>query len=291
MGTAFHKALEFLSRHRHAAVDGAIAVFRDSLKRERLEAEENFREQQLVWPRDLREAMEVVLASRAVSPGARLDSRSVHHVETNLNSSDGLLTGRPDEVVRTPDGIVIIDYKSGGFDEARLPDFHDQLHFYAALWQEVYRELPAIGRVVFLLANQHSEVAIDESRCRTVIEEARSFARSLDSIAWASAATIGPHCGLCAYRPWCDTYWRSLSDETSLVESDLEATLCGQHPRDGKVFCVVGRNGHTTVVNRAGAVPDWEAGTPLRLLGLEGEGQVLLRQRWSEVFRIVRKSS
>jgi hypothetical protein len=287
MGTALHDALEFLARDPEATPDGAVSFFHDRLRQQRDLSQPNYRERNLPWPRDLREAMELVLAARQRSTTGARGGSARRTVEATLVSTDNLLLGRPDEVISTAGTTVIVDYKSGGVATADLAEMEDQIHFYAALWWEVHGHWPGLGRLVFLLDSSAHEFAIETERCRRVTDEARQIATRLANDEWSGEPQVGEHCVWCAYRPWCDKYWETGSPQARLARGDLNGFICAQHNRDSKALCLKTDQHHILVVNRdAVPLPAWDPGTLVRLVGVAGEGNLRFKLPSSECFRL-----
>jgi hypothetical protein len=287
MGTALHDALEFLARDPEATPKGAISFFHDRLRQQREMSQHNYRERNLPWPRELREAMELVLASRQGSTTRAAGGSAGRTVEATLVSTDKLLLGRPDEVISTASTTVIVDYKSGGLATADLGEMEDQIHFYAALWWEVHGHWPGLGRLVFLLDSSTHEFAIDTERCRRVTDEARQIAIKLAKDEWSGKPQVGEHCVWCAYRPWCDKYWEIGPTLERSARGDLDGFICAQHSRDAKALCLKTDQHHILVVNRdVVPLPAWEPGTVVRLIGVAGEGDLRFKMPSSECFRI-----
>jgi len=121
-----------------------------------------------------------------------------------LVSQDNLVIGRPDEVLITKNGCIIVDYKAGRSTEEAVDSSEEQVHFYASLWQEIQGETPVSGRIEFLLDNRQHSFQIDGQRAKSLVAEARSYAQALQkSTNWLFQPRVGAHCRLCSYRPWC----------------------------------------------------------------------------------------
>lgn len=179
MAIAFHDTLAFLTRGKPTVLSEVIEFFQSTMARQREEALCNYRERRLYWPRVVREAMENALAVRFYVFIQKHISSAEHHAEKTLVSRDGLLVGRPDEVLITENGCVIVDYKSGRSTEEKVDSYEAQVHFYAGLWQEMHGEMPVSGKIEFLLDNRQHNFSIDVRRVQSLVTEARSYASAL----------------------------------------------------------------------------------------------------------------
>jgi len=288
MAVAFHETLAFFSKERPSSLSEVIAFFHCAMSRQRDEALRNYRERRLSWARAVREAMENALAARFHTSTQPHRSSSRHSVENTLVSRDNLVIGRPDEVLITENGCIIVDYKTGRSTEETVDSSEDQVHFYAGLWQEIQGDIPVSGRIEFLLDNRRHSFLIDGQRAKALVSEARSYAQALQkSTNWLFQPRVGAHCQLCDYRPWCTDYWRSLDSDSVVQSSDIDGLVCAVHPCDSRVLCVSHDTLHITIVNRnVEPMPLWTPGTRIRALDLEGTGATRFRALSSELFRI-----
>lgn len=289
MGIAFHEALAFVAKHKPVTVSEAVKFLDDSLRRQRNEALLNYRERRLAWPQKLWEAMENVLALRVCSMNSRSAATKWHSVEDTLLSPDGVLVGRPDEILMTDNGPVIVDYKTGRFSEENLDHAEEQIHFYAGLWEELHSATPKSGRIEFLVENRHHSFTIDPKKAKSLLRNARNFAGMLrNPAAWLFKPNLGSHCRLCDYRPWCTAYWSSLDPTGIGMSPDIAGVICNVHPRDSQVLCLCHESSHITIVNKdLDLLPTWGPGTPVRALALYGEGATRFRTNRSELFYVV----
>jgi CRISPR/Cas system-associated exonuclease Cas4 (RecB family) len=290
MAVAFHETIAFLSGARPSSLSDVILFFHRATSKQRNEALRNYRERHLSWPRAVREAMENALAARFHVPTQIHRSSIRYNTETTLVSADDLVIGRPDEVLSTEKGSIIVDYKTARSTEEAVASYEDQIHFYAGLWQEIRGETPVAGRVEFLLDNRQHGFPIDEQRAKSLVSEARGYAQALQkSTNWVFQPKVGTHCRLCAYRPWCTDYWCSPDSQSVVQSRDLAGLVCADHPRDNSIICVASDALHIAIVNRSvEPLPLWPPGTPIRALDLEGSGTTWFRALYSELFRVMR---
>lgn len=290
MGVAYHAALASIRQLCPGGEDAIIEFFRRMLVQQRDLAKANVREARLAWPKDLRESMELSLIIRCSGLAASRSGDAHVAIEGTLTSRDGLLVGRPDEVVSTDAGACIIDYKSGRADVSNLLELEDQVHFYAGLWRDAFGTTPSQARIEFLVDRTHVEVAISPDKVERLMAEAAALARELEQDSQPTAR-VGEHCRLCDYRPWCDAYWEHRSELDPVGRSDIEGVLCSAHPRDSKALCIDMGGSHVRIVNRDRTpLPGWPTGTRLRTLDLAGEGATRFRTQWTELFRVTPSS-
>lgn len=286
MAVAFHETLAFSSKERPSSLSEVIAFFHFAMSKQRDEALRNYRERRLSWPRAVREAMENALAARFHASTQMHRSSIRHDTETTLVSRDGLVIGRPDEVLITENGCIIVDYKTAHSTEETVDSSENQIHFYAGLWQEIQGEAPVSGRIEFLLDNRQHSFPIDGQRAKSLVSEARSYAQALQKSGnRLFEPRVGAHCRLCGYRPWCNDYWRSLDSESVVQSRDVDGLVCAVHPRDSSVVCIVRDTLHIMIVNKSvEPLSPWTPGTQIRVLDLEGTGTTRFCTMYSELF-------
>jgi CRISPR/Cas system-associated exonuclease Cas4 (RecB family) len=285
MGSAFHQTLAFLTTRWDANIVDALRLFDDVLKSERAEASRNFREKALPWSRELREVMENTIAIIVASGRTGRPMRLRRAIETTLTSADGLLVGRPDEVIIAESDTIIVDFKTGQFREEDLSEFEDQIHFYAGLWEEVHGGLPRLGRVEFLLSGKRHEFEIDESRSRSLLLSARDAASKIRNRGWEPLANPGTQCSFCPYRPWCDEYWRQDRSAQEGPPRDLQGVVCAVHRGDSRALCIEHCGDHRTITNKSREpLSEVSSGKRIRAIDLASDGTVWFRTDWSEIF-------
>jgi len=288
MAVAFHETLAFFVKERPSSLSEVVAFFHSAMSKQRDEALCNYRERRLSWARTVREALENALAARFYLSTQIHPSGIRHSPESTLVSQDNLVIGRPDEVLITENGCIIVDYKTGRSSEETVDSSEEQVHFYAGLWQEIQGETPVSGRIEFLLDNHQYGFPIDGRRAKSLVSEARSYAHALQkSRKWLFQARVGGHCGLCDYRPWCTDYWRSLDSDSVIQSPDIDGLICAVHPCDSRVICVTRDSLHIMIVNwHIEPLPSWTPGARVRVLDLEGNGTTRFRALHSELYRI-----
>jgi hypothetical protein len=237
LGTAFHEALEHLPQliaqeQLVSAVDRrvrAVAYFRAAVQREHARALSRSRERKLPWRDDVIQEMAIQIGiaagnmSGTPAPAATISSSGLSAPdtpptqqptavrETTLISRDGTVVGRPDRVELTVAGPIVIDYKTGKLDNPdRIASYRRQCLLYAWLWHETYCEWPIEFRLVHQTSGVTHSEAIDPMEAQALGEAACALAAQLAiPTSPAAQASTGPHCTLCAYRPWCEPFWET----------------------------------------------------------------------------------
>lgn len=251
LGTAFHGTLQHLPQliaeeQLVSAVDRrarAVAYFRAAVQRERARALSRPRERKLPWRDDVIQEMTIQIGIAAGNMSGNLapaeaislsELSAPEHLptqqptavrETTLTSRDGLVAGRPDHVELTAAGPIIIDYKTGKLDNPeRIASYRRQCILYAWLWHETHGEWPIKFRLVHQISGVTHSEAIDPVEAQALGEAARALAAQLATPpSPAAQASTGPHCTLCAYRPWCEPFWESAAVPYHAPESGHRA--------------------------------------------------------------------
>lgn len=141
--------------------------------------------------------------------------------EARLTSADGTVSGRIDVAVRTPDGVVIRDYKTGGvLDEAEdggqeiKAAYQLQLKLYAALYADARGVWP-VRLELMTLSGDVTLVPFTSAECAALYDDAKGRAADLwrrvgevrvGRGAVADLAAPGEACRRCRYRPICPAY-------------------------------------------------------------------------------------
>ena len=167
----------------------------------------------------------LVIASKARS-GPRDDGGPILPVpyghELPVRSTDGLVRGTIDAVVREAGSIVIIrDYKSGALLESGAgganqlkESYQTQLKMYAQLYAETFGEWPASLELVSL-TGESQKVPFTKSDCSNLLNEAKASLRLVnekisnhprDSLPAILANPTPQACAFCQYRPACGPY-------------------------------------------------------------------------------------
>ena len=128
-------------------------------------------------------------------------------------------TGKPDLVLRQPEGLVIIDYKSSELSddvqerEKRIASWQQQILFYAPIIKEEFGELPVEGEIR-LLNNKVIPTPIDLQKVETLVEEAQALKRRYNAKIAARvplselAQYSVDNCRFCEFKGTCNTFWK-----------------------------------------------------------------------------------
>lgn len=109
-----------------------------------------------------------------------------------------------DRLDRRPEGLVVVDYKSG-----REPPPEPELRLQLGLYRELVRlslgEAPVRAEVHHLPSGQAIPLAISGAGWAEPLEEAEALAAAIAQDR-DFKAQVGPHCGRCGHRPRCLPY-------------------------------------------------------------------------------------
>jgi len=141
-----------------------------------------------------------------------------------VENKTGEVGGYIDRVMRTEDGVVLCDYKSGAILDSRTGadpgdlkrEYKEQLMLYAALYQIKRGAWPVRLDVVSLQGNP-VKVVFEPEDAELLLAEASTFLYAANErIAQVEngnaettslASPLAAHCRFCLFRPACQTYW------------------------------------------------------------------------------------
>ena len=201
-GSALHKAVEFYLRRRvagnYTSLEDFLRAFDDAWRNEGFLTREHEEQRK--------------------QAGVDALTRFYHEEEASGQKPQGVegeflfalgptrVRGRFDRVDDTPEGVVIVDYKSSDVTEPKTADKRAreslQLKMYALAHQQATGELPARVELRFLesgLAGRHVPTAWDLDDARAAIEEAAAGIRARQFEATPDYQT----CRYCAYNQVC----------------------------------------------------------------------------------------
>lgn len=245
IGTAIHAAVEAASTDDYANLDSlkeryafleniftraldtemgkASASFRNRKPADREEMAAHYRRALIAIAREPATVSHQKESATFTSTGGTLPSDWTLLREIQVRDYESGLVGRIDRIEKTPQGLVITDFKATGRSD--VPVRHtNQIKLYAALWQQRYGTWPATGQLRYLLSNATHHILIDPEECLELL----AYARSVPSLyadnppAW-KLASPGDTCMACGYRPWCEPFWifRENQDASTGLISDL----------------------------------------------------------------------
>jgi hypothetical protein len=175
------------------------------------------RDYELKRIRAIRKASEIARIRAGTSAPAAVSGH-----ELWVESHDGLLAGAIDSVIRTHEGVILRDYKTGLIFEGQeiKPDYELQLKLYAALYHESFGEWPVALQIEPLSGDNvdisftHDECAALLIKAAGVLTEVNHLVSSLQgsttlSQRISSLAQPDPKkCMYCQFRPKCGSYLR-----------------------------------------------------------------------------------
>ena len=139
-----------------------------------------------------------------------------------LESKDGLVGGKIDQIVETNEGSLLRDYKTGYILEKPIDgavtevkeSYQEQLKLYAALYEDKFGRWPAHLEVVPLSGNAW-EINFHPEECKEIFEVAKLLLKDINATVdsrnetsqfndLATPTEMG--CRFCEYRPGCKVY-------------------------------------------------------------------------------------
>jgi CRISPR/Cas system-associated exonuclease Cas4 (RecB family) len=280
MGSCFHAIIPKIYQP-NSELKTIFEEFHAEIKKQRADSLKNYREQNLVWSKEFREQLEIVIAvlySLKNTSDKHIDSKP--QIESTLVSKDKLLIGRPDAIYNTIKGSIVIDYKTSTFNEEKIHQYENQILFYSGLWQELHGTYPILGRVSFLVNEHIHEFKVDAKKCQILLKDARTIATEIQSNRLSLKSKSGDHCSNCEYRPWCIDYWSEVNSS-----SDFQGEICVEHPSDSKSFCLKTKTSHIKIVNKSN-IPNnnCKPGILVRMLDLISDDSIYIKGNNSEMF-------
>lgn len=160
--------------------------------------------------------------------GHSTGGRPHRECESWVETPDGLVGGLVDSIERTPDGLVVRDYKSGSIEEpadvGEIPrvkqSYRAQMMLYAAIIAGREGYWPLRAEIESLDGSAVVVIPIEPSECSDLLAKATSLLSSTNSKVEAALddpvynlrplATPGPEsCQFCEFRPACVAYWEA----------------------------------------------------------------------------------
>ena len=155
-------------------------------------------------------------------PRASEATASPYGYELRVQSEDGLIAGRIDRALATPQGAVLQDYKSGAIFSLQEGDTHEvkpeyalQLRLYAALYYEATGLWPLRLELV-PLSGDPQDVPFSHEECLHLLSSAKNLLSAVnehlarsdgwDAIEASLATPSATACRFCSFRPACAPY-------------------------------------------------------------------------------------
>jgi hypothetical protein len=146
-------------------------------------------------------------------------------VEKWYETPDSMVGGYIDKILDTPEGDVIVDYKTGKVLEdetgtrATIKEaYSEQLKLYAALYYTKHKTWPASLMIISLDCQEYT-ISFTPEKCLDLLNNARQLLLDINyliekgtlnniDLVYGKLARPSPlNCQLCLYRPACKSYW------------------------------------------------------------------------------------
>ena len=233
------------ARWRELAAEAGEAISRSPLERHLVPLDSSVPDIEVLRIRATSKALDIASKFRATPRKDRsLPTSLSHGHEIQVGSSDNLIRGAIDAVIRGDEGDSIIqDYKSGSIvepedgNELRSKEIYQvQMKMYAGLYAETFGEWPDSLELVSLKGEKQN-VPFTKGDCSNLLDEARATlqrvnetirSHSGDSLPSTLATPSPEACAFCRFRPDCTPYWSAVAkrgeeqwplDVTGTVES------------------------------------------------------------------------
>jgi len=138
-----------------------------------------------------------------------------------LETKDGKIGGKIDQIQETSEGAVIIDYKTGSIVDEKngrpKEEYQQQLRLYAALYFENYDIWPK-KLVLVGIDRSVREILFSEEGCMRILEQAKKLLINTNDLILSGlppdgfAAPSLEACRYCLFRPGCQKYWQARQD-------------------------------------------------------------------------------
>ena len=171
---------------------------------------------------EVKKFMVLQTISSFVSDGRRYDPQKGRgRPEVWLETKDGKIGGKIDLIKETPEGTVIIDYKTGSIIDAQhdepKEEYQQQLKLYAGLFFENFNKWPQKLLLVGIDQSVH-EVIFSQAECIRLLEQAKKYISDTNELISSGisandfAAPSPEACRYCLFRPGCYKYWQARQD-------------------------------------------------------------------------------
>ena len=230
LGTVVHRIIQFAYQNRISSKKEFENEWKSSVEKIQNQMLENPVEKHLV-PLEISAfnfEVKKILAFNMISPlfGKFSHSggdRSKLSAEKWVQTPDGKAGGKIDLINDTPEGVEIIDFKTGALTDKDSPaglkeEYIIQIKMYAAL----YHAQNSIWPVKLTLEGLNQEsysVDADPSECSRLLHDAKTLLYETNELIDAGLspddfAQPSPEaCRFCQYRPSCSKYWKSRTDD------------------------------------------------------------------------------
>lgn len=232
------------ARWRELAAEAGEAISRSPLERHLAPLDSSVPDIEVLRIRATSKALDIASKFRTTRKDRSLGTLLSHGHEVPVRSSDNLIRGAIDAVIRGDrGGSIIQDYKSGSIvepedgNELRAKEIYQvQMKMYAGLYAETFGEWPDSLELVSLTGEKQN-VPFTKDDCSNLLNEARATlqrvnetirSNSGDSLPSTLATPSPEACTFCQFRPDCAPYWSAVAkrreeqwplDVTGTVES------------------------------------------------------------------------
>jgi CRISPR/Cas system-associated exonuclease Cas4 (RecB family) len=232
LGMVVHKVLEISSNNgveKHQFEE----IWEQAVKDQENKMTENWYESHLV-PLSItaldfhvkkNQCMLLIKTNESLSLRQEVDRVKFLH-EQWLQTKDGLVIGRADEIMFDGSSATIIDYKTGNVvDESNSENvtrqYQEQLKLYAALFLEEYGKMPDSLIIIGLDGKSH-QIYFQKNECLSLLEQLKAILKEVnktietnEGVEQIQLALASPHqliCKYCHYRPICRPYFYARKD-------------------------------------------------------------------------------
>jgi CRISPR/Cas system-associated exonuclease Cas4 (RecB family) len=153
--------------------------------------------------------------------------------EQQLRSTDGILWGRPDLIIRSAETVCLVDYKTGktggSEDMSSRSLFERQLQMYAYLEHEETGRWPDRADLL-LLEGKAVEVSVRSGDCERLARDAKERLAAYNALASGPPVSVPSpkNCLYCPFSVSCPDFWAAC--DTSWADAGLLAAA-GQATR------------------------------------------------------------
>ena len=201
-GNAVHQAVAFAlqlrARDEVPVFEDVIEVFRRAWRSEGYRNEDHER-------RRFEQGVEALRAFLGREEDMRVPPSAVER-HFRVRIGDVMVTGSMDRIDETPDGVVVIDYKTSELDDPEKADQNAreslQLFVYALAYREMTRRTPDRLELRYVLGGEVGSVVPTEERLVRTRDKIAAIAESIRAGEFTPLPSVRS-CSICACRPIC----------------------------------------------------------------------------------------
>jgi hypothetical protein len=188
--------------------------------------------------------------------------------EVDLKSEKLRIKGRVDLIIASGDGVQILDFKSGAYDEC----FSHQILMYGLLWRHDQTKNPqgqGLSGLAFVLSGEMIPVILPNDEEWLDLEKSISeeiIAADEFALEGFNKPILNENCKFCPVRQFCDEYWLSRElNGSSVGYEDLQVEVL-KDGKEGLLDIAIGSSKIQGLL-KLGASIEMKSGTQLRILG------------------------